>query len=50
MEVAGSPTGSARDGSGWATVDGIVDTGAVPLVLPQNLVERLGLETQGPRS
>ena len=30
-----------------ATVDGIVDTGAVTLVLPQNLVERLGLETQG---
>jgi clan AA aspartic protease len=25
-------------------VDGVVDTGAVPLVLPQNVVERLGLE------
>ncbi len=25
-------------------IDGIVDTGAVPLVLPQNVVERLGLE------
>ena len=30
-----------------ATVDGIVDTGAVTLVLPQNVVERLGLEPQG---
>ena len=30
-----------------ATVDGIVDTGAVTLVLPQNVVERLGLATQG---
>lgn len=29
------------------TVDGIVDTGAVTLVLPQNVVERLGLEQQG---
>ena len=29
------------------TVDGIVDTGAVTLVLPQNVVERLGLEPQG---
>ena len=29
------------------TVDGIVDTGAVTLVLPQNVVERLGLERQG---
>lgn len=28
-----------------AQVDGIVDTGAVMLVLPQNIVERLGLET-----
>ena len=28
-------------------VDGIVDTGAVTLVLPQNIVERLGLQTQG---
>ena len=28
-------------------VDGIVDTGAVTLVLPQNVVERLGLEQQG---
>ena len=28
-------------------VDGIVDTGAVTLVLPQNVVERLGLQTQG---
>ena len=27
-----------------AQVDGIVDTGAVMLVLPQNVVERLGLE------
>lgn len=27
-------------------VDGIVDTGAVTLVLPQNVVERLGLATQ----
>ena len=30
-----------------ATVDGVVDTGAVTLVLPQNVVERLGLEQQG---
>ena len=30
-----------------ATIDGIVDTGAVTLVLPQNVVERLGLEQQG---
>ena len=30
-----------------ATVDGIVDTGAVSLVLPQNVVERLGLRQQG---
>lgn len=30
-----------------STVDGIVDTGAVTLVLPQNVVERLGLEQQG---
>ncbi len=29
------------------TVDGIVDTGAVTLMLPQNVVERLGLERQG---
>ena len=29
------------------TIDGIVDTGAVTLVLPQNVVERLGLEQQG---
>ena len=26
-----------------STVDGIVDTGAVTLVLPQNVVERVGL-------
>ena len=30
-----------------STVDGIVDTGAVTLVLPQNVVERLGLQQQG---
>ena len=30
-----------------STVDGVVDTGAVTLVLPQNIVERLGLRTQG---
>ena len=29
------------------TIDGIVDTGAVTLVLPQNVVERLGLPQQG---
>ena len=29
-----------------STVDAVVDTGAVMLVLPQNVVERLGLETQ----
>lgn len=29
------------------TVDGIVDIGAVTLMLPQNVVERLGLERQG---
>ena len=29
-----------------ATVDGVVDTGAVMLVLPENVVTRLGLETQ----
>ena len=28
-----------------ANVEGVVDTGAVMLMLPQNLVERLGLET-----
>ena len=30
-----------------STIDGIVDTGAVTLVLPQNVVERLGLQQQG---
>ena len=30
-----------------STIDAIVDTGAVTLVLPQNVVERLGLEQQG---
>ena len=30
-----------------ATVDGIVDTGAVTLLLPQNVVERLGLQQRG---
>ena len=30
-----------------STVDGVVDTGAVTLVLPQNVVERLGLQQQG---
>ena len=30
-----------------STVDGIVDTGAVTLLLPQNVVERLGLQPQG---
>ena len=30
-----------------STVEGIVDTGAVTLVLPQNVVERLGLGQQG---
>ena len=30
-----------------STVDGIVDTGTVTVVLPQNVVERLGLEQQG---
>ena len=30
-----------------STVDAIVDTGAVMLVLPQNVVERLGLDQQG---
>ena len=29
-----------------STVDAVVDSGAVMLVLPQNVVERLGLETQ----
>ena len=29
------------------TVDGMMDTGAVSLVLPQNIVESLGLEQQG---
>ena len=29
------------------TVDGVVDTGAVSLVLPQNVVEQLGLAAQG---
>ena len=29
-----------------ATVDGVVDTGAVMLVLPKDVVDRLGLETQ----
>ena len=29
------------------TVDGLVDTGAVSLVLPQDIVERLGLDQQG---
>ena len=28
------------------TVEGVVDTGAVMLVLPENVVTRLGLETQ----
>ena len=28
------------------TVEGVVDTGAVMLVLPENVVSRLGLETQ----
>lgn len=30
-----------------STIDAIVDTGAVTLVLPQNVVERLGLEQRG---
>jgi clan AA aspartic protease len=30
-----------------STIDAIVDTGAVTLVLPQNIVERLGLEQRG---
>ena len=29
-----------------SSIDAIVDTGAVMLVLPQNVVERLGLETR----
>ena len=29
-----------------ATVEGVVDTGAVMLVLPEDVVDRLGLETQ----
>ena len=29
-----------------ATVEGVVDTGAVMLMLPENVVSRLGLETQ----
>ena len=29
------------------TVDGLVDTGAVSLMLPQDIVERLGLDQQG---
>ena len=29
-----------------ATVEGVVDTGAVMLVLPKDVVDRLGLETQ----
>ena len=29
-----------------ATVDGVVDTGAVMLVLPEDVVDRLGLRTQ----
>lgn len=35
---------NARSGIRATQVDGIVDTGAVMLVLPQNVVERLGLE------
>lgn len=30
-----------------ASIEGIVDTGAVTLMLPQNVVERLGLAEQG---
>lgn len=30
-----------------ATVEGIVDTGAVTLLLPENVVERLGLREEG---
>ena len=30
-----------------STIDAIVDTGAVTLVLPQNVMERLGLEHRG---
>lgn len=30
-----------------STIDAVVDTGAVTLMLPQNVVERLGLEQQG---
>ena len=30
-----------------STIDAIVDTGAVTLVLPQNVVERLGLDQRG---
>ena len=29
------------------TVDGMVDTGAVSLILPQDIVERLGLNQHG---
>ena len=30
-----------------STIDAMVDTGAVTVVLPQNVVERLGLEQRG---
>ena len=33
-----------------ATIDGVVDTGAVTLVLPQNVVERLGWSNRERRS
>ena len=33
-----------------ATVDGVVDAATVTLVLPQNVVERLGLVQQGTMS
>ena len=39
--------GCEESGIRRSTVKGIVDTGAVTLVLPQNVVERLGLPQQG---
>ena len=45
--TAALPTGGLRDESTVhrATVKGVVDTGAVMLVLPENVVAGLGLET-----
>lgn len=42
-----APRFCAAPGCSQTTVDGMVDTRAVSLVLPHDVVERLGLDQQG---